>query len=163
MAPQSLRMRILTCLQSLLLSQEGSIQVNTPGALSTLIQGLFSLLSSLAFLSTNSPESQLVRDLIRNIQSGGCAEMIPEALEREFKVAPSEEDEDNMVMQALVVSGIVWIYLTVGTCLLGIASDCNDCGLLSSGFFCVNELKGAAFVLAFADVIFTLKGVYMVD
>jgi hypothetical protein len=106
MSPQQIRMRILTSLSSLLLSHDRPIRVNTPGTLLTLVQGLLSLLSSLAFLSANSPETKLVRELISKIQSGACGEMIPEALEKEYGVAPSSEDEEPVIMQALVVTGI---------------------------------------------------------
>ena len=106
MSPQQIRMRILASLSSLLLSHDRSIRVNTPGTLLTLVQGLLSLLSSLAFLSANSPETKLVRELIGKIQSGACGEMIPEALEKEYGVPPSSEDEESVIMQALVVTGI---------------------------------------------------------
>lgn len=106
MAPEHLRMRILASLSSLLLSQDRSIRLNTPGTLLTLVQGMLSLISSLAFLSSNSPETKLVKELIGRIQSAAAAEMIPEALEKEYKVAPSEEDEEQAVVQALVVTGI---------------------------------------------------------
>jgi hypothetical protein len=106
MSPQQIRMRILASLSSLLLSHDRSIRVNTPGTLLTLVQGLFSLLSSLAFLSAKSPETKLVKELISNIQSGACGEMIPEALQKEYNVAPAEEDEEHVVMRALVVTGI---------------------------------------------------------
>ena len=99
-------MRILASLSSLLLSHDRSIRINTPGTLLTLVQGLFSLLSSLAFLSTDSPETNLVKELIGKTLSMACAEMIPEALEKEYQVTPSEEDEEQVVIQALVVTGI---------------------------------------------------------
>ena len=107
MAPQQVRMRILASLSSLLLSHDRSIRVNTPGTLLTLVQGLLSLLSSLAFLSADSPEIALVKDLISKVQSGACAEMIPETLTREYKVAPSEDkNEQTLTIQALLVTGI---------------------------------------------------------
>jgi hypothetical protein len=106
MSPQQVRMRILASLSSLLLSHDRSIRINTPGILLTLVQYLFSLLSSLAFLSANSPETMLVKELIGKIQSGASAEMIPEALEKEYQVAPSDEDEEQVVVQALVTTGI---------------------------------------------------------
>jgi hypothetical protein len=70
------------------------------------VQGLFSLLSSLAFLPANSPETMLVKELIGKVQSGASAELIPEALEKEYQVPPSDEDEEQVVVQALVMTGI---------------------------------------------------------
>jgi len=106
MAPQQVRMRILASLSSLLLSHDRSIRVNTPATLLTLVQALFSLLASLAFLSADSPETKLVKELISGVQSGGCSEMIPEELERDYKVPPSEEDDRQVVIQDLVLTGI---------------------------------------------------------
>jgi hypothetical protein len=99
-------MRILASLSSLLLSQDRSIRVSTPATLMTLVQGLFSLLASLAFLSANSPETTLVKELISKLQSGACAEMVLGTLEREYNVPPSENDGELVVMQALLVTGI---------------------------------------------------------
>lgn len=107
MAPDALRMRILTSLSSLLLSQEDrAVQITTPGALLNLTQGLFSLLSSLAFLSAKSADVKLVKELIAKVQAAECGDLIPQALEREYKFGPSEDDEMLSVTHALVLTGI---------------------------------------------------------
>jgi len=106
MSPQQLRMRILASLSSLLLSHDKAIRVNTPGIFLTLVQGLFSLLSSLAFLSANSPEVKLVNELISKIQMGACGEMMSEALEKEYGVAPSNQFDEQVIRDALVVTGL---------------------------------------------------------
>lgn len=106
MAPQQLRMRIIATLSSLLLSHDKSIRVNTPVIFITLVQGLFSLLSSFAFLSANSSETDLVKELISRIQSGACGTMIPEALEKEYGVASSSDADEQPVRDGLVVAAL---------------------------------------------------------
>lgn len=106
MSPQHLRMRILTSLSSLLLSHDKTVRVNAPGTFLTLVQGLFTLLSSLAFLSANSPETKLVKELISKVQTGACGEMVLEALEKEYYVVHSDEFDEQVVRDALVVTSL---------------------------------------------------------
>lgn len=106
MAPQHLRMRILADLSSLLNQNDKSVQINTPGMLITLVQGLFSLLASMAFLAAKSPEMKLIQELISNIQYGQCGEMTKESIEVEFKATLTDDDEEGDVRDALVIVGL---------------------------------------------------------
>lgn len=106
MAPQHLRMRVLADLSSLLLSHDNPIRVTTPGTLITLVQGLFSLLASLAFLSAKSPECVLVKELIGKVQSGECGEIISQTIEKEYGVKVGDDDDEGAIRNALVVTGL---------------------------------------------------------
>ena len=99
-------MRILVDLSSLLLSHDKSIRVTTPGILITLIQGLFSLLASLAFLSANSPECVLIKELIGKVQSGECGKIISETIEKEYGVKVGDDDDEGVIRDALVATGL---------------------------------------------------------
>ena len=106
MAPDALRMRILSSLSFLLLSQDKGVKVNAPGAVLSLSQGMFSLLSSLAFLAAESEDIKLVKELIRAVQAAECVDLIPQLLEREYGFAPSDDDDLASVAEALVLTGV---------------------------------------------------------
>ena len=106
MAPEHLRMRILADLSSLLLSHDKPIRVTTPGILITLVQGLFSLLASLAFLPANSPECVPIKELIGKVQSGECGKIISETIEKEYGVKVGDDDDEGLIRDALVATGL---------------------------------------------------------
>lgn len=100
-------MRILGTLSSILFSREKSFSADTPVILQTLLQAVYSLITTLSIQGHADDEITSLKGYVAAIRDGNSGPLNQQAVEREYGIRYDKKENEDTVREAIISESIV--------------------------------------------------------